>query len=310
MPNLTLNLGLRYEVVTPRGVAHNQATNYNLSTGAVEISGMNGNSTALYNQYNGPTNFQPRIGFALQPEIDKTMVIRGAYGISNFTESTGTGNLLIPESALCGSTECDLRRWHSGRCPTTTLDQGFSSFPASGCTVEAALAQSPLCFSGTGIHAFDPNNVRPAVSQQYSFSIQQQLGNNSTFQVSYVGQKTDHLMAIELINQKVLEPGGLIAPSPYLNPTLQGLIGQARLTTSVGYSNYNSLQANFQHRLSQGLEFQANYTWSKCMGNSSGFYPLSTRRHQRWSDPGGQTITSSSRTPITRRPTMAVAIRM
>jgi len=269
--NLTLNLGLRYEVVTPRAEAHDQATNYNLSTGAVEIAGMNGNSKALYNQYNGSTNFQPRIGFSWQPGIDKSMVVRGAYGISNFTESTGTGNLLIQNPPFA----TPLNVTYAGgtqALPTTTLDQGFSSFPASGCTIATAIAQSPLCFSGAGIHAFDPNNVRPAVSQQYNLTVQRQLGNSSTFQISYVGQKTDHLMTIALINQKVLQANGTIAASPYLNPTLQGLIGQARLTASTGYSNYNALQANFQKRLSHGLEFQGNYTWAKCMGNSSGFY--------------------------------------
>jgi hypothetical protein len=270
-PNLTLNLGLRYEVVTPRGEAHNQATNYGLFTGNVEIAGLNGNSTALYNQYNGPTNYQPRVGFSWQPEGDKAMVVRGAYGISNFTESTGTGNLLIQNPPFA----IPLNVTYAGgslALPTTTLDQGFSSFPSSGCTVATAVAQSPLCFSGTGIHAFDPNNIRPAVSQQYNLTVQRQLGNSSTFQVSYVGQKTDHLMTIALINQKVLQGNGTAAPSPYLNPTLQAEIGQARLTASTGYSNYNALQATFQKRLSHGLEFQANYTWSKCMGNSSGFF--------------------------------------
>ena len=259
------------EVVTPRAEAHNQATNYNLSTGAVQISGMNGNSKALYNQYNGPTNFQPRVGISWQPGIDKAMVVRAAYGISNFTESTGTGNLLIQNPPFA----IPLNVTYAGgtqALPTTTLDQGFSSFPASGCTIATAIAQSPLCFSGAGIHAFDPNNIRPAVSQQYNVTVQRQFGNSSTFQISYVGQKTDHLMTIALINQKVLQANGTIAASPFLNPTLQGLIGQARLTASSGYSNYNALQANFQKRLSHGLEFQANYTWAKCMGNSSGFY--------------------------------------
>jgi hypothetical protein len=269
--NLTLNIGLRYEVVTPRGEAHNLATNYNLQTGATEIAGMNGNSSALYPQYNGPTNFQPRVGFSWQPEWDKNTVVRGAYGISNFTESTGTGNLLFqnppfatqPNVTYAGGTQA---------LSTTTLDQGFSSFPASGCTVAAAIAQLPVCFAGAGIHAF--NDIRPAVSQQYNLTIQHQLGNSSTFQISYVGQKTDHLMTIALINQKVLQANGTIAPSPYLNSTLQapGMIGQARLTASTGYSNYNALQASFQKRLSHGLEFQGNYTWSKCMGNSSGFF--------------------------------------
>jgi hypothetical protein len=269
--HLTINAGLRYEVITARADAHNQSTNYNLTTGATEIAGLNGNSSALYNTYTGPTNLQPRVGFSWQPERDKNMVIRAAYGISNFSESTGTGNLLFqnppfavqPNVTYAGGTQA---------LPNTTLDQGFSSFPASGCTIAAAIAQLPVCFAGAGIHAFDPNNVRPAVSQQFNLTVQRQLGNSSTFQISYVGQKTDHLMAIELINQKVLEANGTIAPSPYLSPSLLTLIGQARLTTSVGYSNYNALQASFQKRLDKGLEFQANYTWSKCLGNTSGFF--------------------------------------
>jgi hypothetical protein len=270
-PNLTINVGLRYEVITARADAHDQATNYNLTTGATEIAGMNGNSSALYNTYTGPTNFQPRVGFSWQPEMMKSTVVRGAYGISNFSESTGTGNLLFqnppfavqPNVTYAGGTQA---------LPTTTLDQGFSSFPASGCTIAAAIAQLPICFAGAGIHAFSPNGVRPAVSQQYNLTIQHQLGNSTTFQVSYVGQKTDHLMAISLINQKVLEANGTIAPSPYLSSSLLAQIGQARLTDSVGYSNYNALQASFQQRLNHGLEFQANYTYSKCMGNSSGFF--------------------------------------
>jgi hypothetical protein len=206
-----------------------------------------------------------------QPEFDKASVVRAAYGISNFTESTGTGNLLIqnPPFAIPHNVTYN---GSSVALSGSTLDQGFSTFPSSGCTAAAAVATSPLCFSGTGIHAFDPNNIRPAVSQQYNLTVQRQFGNSTTFQVSYVGQKTDHLMTIALINQQVLLPSGATAPSPYLNPTLQGLIGQARLTASTGYSNYNALQASVQQRLSHGLELQGNYTWSKCMGNSSGFY--------------------------------------
>ena len=268
---LTLNLGLRYEVVTPRGEAHNQATNYDLNTGAVQIAGVNGNSRALYNQYNGPTNFQPRVGFAYQPAGDHAMVIRGAYGISNFTESTGTGNLLIqnPPFAIPHNVT------YAGRTqalPGSTLDQGFSTFPSSGCTIATALAVSPACFQSAGIHAFAQNDIRPAVSQQYNLTIQRQIGNSQTFQISYVGQKTDHLMTIALINQKVLNANGTISPSPYLSPALQALVGQARLTESNGYSNYNSLQASYQKRLGQGLQFQGNYTFAKCLGNSSGFY--------------------------------------
>ena len=46
-----------------------------------------GLGSALYKQYNGITNFQPRIGIAWQPEFLKNTVVRAAYGISNFLES-------------------------------------------------------------------------------------------------------------------------------------------------------------------------------------------------------------------------------
>ncbi len=275
LPNLTLNLGLRYELQTPRFEAGNNATNYNLQTGAVLLAGQNGNSQALYNQYNGITNWQPRVGFAWQPGGNEKVVLRGAYGISNFTETTGTGNLLFQNPPFA----IPLQVTSPGRSqaePGSTLDQGFSTFPAAGCTAAGALAFTPACFKGAAIHAFDPN-FRPAVSQQYNLTLQFQLSNSSTFQIGYVGQKVQHLAAISLISQGVLNGNGTVSPSPYLNQILLGAnspsqVGQARLTSAVGFSNYNSLQTSFQQRIFHGLEFQANYTWSKTMGNTSGFF--------------------------------------
>ncbi len=66
-PNLTLNLGLRWELHTPWVEVHNRQANFNEITGALELAGQDGNSRALYKQYNGITNFQPRIGFAYSP---------------------------------------------------------------------------------------------------------------------------------------------------------------------------------------------------------------------------------------------------
>ena len=214
------------------------------------------------------------------------MVIRGAYGISNFTESTGTGNLLIQNPPFA----VPLNVTYAGgtlALPGSTLDQGFSGFPASGCTVAAALAQSPLCFLGTGIHAFDPNNIRPAVSQQYNLTVQHQLGNSSTFQISYVGQKTDHLMTIALINQKVLEPGGLIAPSPYLNPTLLALIGQARLTHLGRLFQLQRAADQLPASSQPGTGIPGQLHLVQVHGQLLGLL-CAIRRHQCRSDPGRQ----------------------
>jgi Carboxypeptidase regulatory-like domain/TonB dependent receptor len=264
--HLTLNLGLRWEVNTPRSETQDRITNYDPITGQVFL----GNDAANYKQYNGITNFQPRLGIAWQPSWAENTVVRAAFGMSNFGESTGTGNLLFqnpPFTIAHNITNV------GANLPTSTLDQGFSGFPASSCTPQAAAASSPQCFSGATIHLFD-RNFRPAVSRQWNLTIQHQFGNSTTVQVGYVGQHVDHLVDIFLLNQKVLNPNGTTSPSPFLvgNPTLKNEIGQARLTASGAIQNYNGLQATVQQRLSRGLQFQANYTWSKCMTNSSGFF--------------------------------------
>ena len=88
---LTLNLGLRWELHTPWNEVHNRQTNFQEYTGQVLISGQTSlfnDNNALYNQYNGITNFQPRLGIAWSP--DEEHRIRASYTMSNFLEGTGT----------------------------------------------------------------------------------------------------------------------------------------------------------------------------------------------------------------------------
>ena len=88
--NLTLNLGLRYELTTARQTNNGQDVNFNLITGAPTIG-------SGYNTYTGIGNFQPRLGLAWQPHGDsvwtRNTVIRAAYGISSFMEANGVNNL-------------------------------------------------------------------------------------------------------------------------------------------------------------------------------------------------------------------------
>ena len=275
--HLTLNYGVRWQLFTPIYEVHNRMTNFGMYSGQIELAGVNGNSRALYNQYNGIANFLPRVGLAWS--IDEKTVVRAAFSRSSFQEGTGEFNRLATNAPW----NTDLvGQWGgvgtNGGIPTNqiTLDQGFAALGASGaaCTVANVTSAPASCFKGVRIHATDPN-YRPAVSNQWNVSIQRQIGNSFTAQAGYVGQHSDHLAAIYNMGQNVLLPDGTSIPGPYLagNPTLKNDgTGQQRLNTSTALQNYDGLQLVAQERLTKGLAFQANYSWSKCLTNNQGYY--------------------------------------
>jgi len=265
-PNLTLNLGLRWELHTPWDEVKNRQTNFGLISGAVEFPDQNGNSAALYNTYNGITNFQPRIGLAWN--VKKDLVVRAAYTLSSYLEGTGT-NLRLPiNPPFAHETDAN---YTSLPLPSSTLTDGFLPLEAN--------PTNP--FAGALIRLWDPN-IRPAVSNQWNLTIQKQFANNTTLQVGYVGQRTTHLMVPMPYFQKQLNPDGTVSGSPYLsgNPAVYDNISQISGTASNGNQAYNSLQAVLLKRFSNGLEYSVAYTYSKCMTDSSGYYGS-------W---GGQTI--------------------
>jgi hypothetical protein len=256
--NLTLNLGVRWELHTPWVEVYNRQTNFGLINGDIMLAGQDGNSRGLYNQYNGAFNFQPRLGFAYTPGGGKT-VIRGSYSISSYLEGTGT-NLRLTINPPFSAEKNAI--YTSDALPSTTLDEGFTPI---GSTTNP--------YEGAGLRVWDPN-VRPAVSEQWNFTVQHQFSNTVTLQAGYVGQKNTHLMVPMPYQQLELLPNGTTQESPYLsgNPTLKNEISQISGTASNGNQEYNALQAVLQKRISDGLQFNVAYTYSKCMTDSSGYY--------------------------------------
>ena len=105
--NLTLNLGLRWELHTPWVEVDNRQSNFGLISGQIEIAGQDGNSWALYNQYNGITNFQPRLGFAWTPWGRKT-VIRGVLYLVLLPGRNRYQPASADQSAICAREERNL----------------------------------------------------------------------------------------------------------------------------------------------------------------------------------------------------------
>ncbi|MBV9084250.1 MAG: carboxypeptidase regulatory-like domain-containing protein, partial [Acidobacteriaceae bacterium] len=238
--HLTLNLGLRWELHTPWDEVRNRQTNFQEFTGQVLLSGKTNvfnDNNALYNQYNGITNFQPRIGLAWTPFGNST-VIRASYTLSGFVEGTGTNLRLFRNPPWQLGHNVTYTATQNGGLPLTTLTNGFNFSTGGGtpCTVETIGSYPASCFKGATIFTWDPNE-RPAVSNQWNFSIQHQFGNATTLQVAYVGQRNTHLVVPVNASQGYLNPHtGTVQPSLYLagNPALVALAPTDKLTNTTG----------------------------------------------------------------------------
>ncbi|HEY1743204.1 MAG TPA: TonB-dependent receptor [Granulicella sp.] len=260
LPNLTLNIGLRYGYDQPIYEVNNKEVNVNTDDPAscpacLEFAGQNGNSRALYKPYY--KEFMPRVGFAYQ--LNPGVVIRGGYGITDDLEGTGA-NLRLSQNApfIFQFTNTSL---------TPTATSGGTPAP-----VENGFAQAPgnVSVASTRYQAW-AHNLRPSLIQEYNLATQVLLNSHTTFQLGYVGELGQHLIVPENVNQYTTP--NVPSSAPYAK--LVGTGGLVYLTESEGLSNYNALQSTIRQRESHGLEYTFNYTWSRSMTNNPGFYGVS-----------------------------------
>lgn len=259
---LVLNLGLRYEDITPRQDAvKNFNINFDRVTGTPEVG-------KSYDNYLGIDNWQPRLGFAWQPKFATGTVVRGGYGISTYMEGVGVNNMadLNPPNTLSHEVT-----YGGVNLPNFTLDQGYSKFPANGCTLSGLQSLSSACIAGATIHETNPK-MQPAVDQQWNFTIQHQFGRATTASLGYVGNKIDHMTDIYWYGQKLMNSDGTISPPPFSHALFAAGAGAVRYNGSDAISRYNAMEATLATRGYHGLDLQASYTWSKCMANSLGYY--------------------------------------
>ena len=273
LPNLTFNLGVRWEYDQPIYEVNNKQSNVNLQTGELEIAGQNGNSRALYNSV--WTNFMPRLGFSYNP-IPR-FVVRGGFGSTTFMEGTGANLRLIINPPFQTSIN------YTGAVPTSAANTGVyvmaeNAFSANSASCD--YANNPGC--GQTIRAWDPN-MRPSTINEFSLTTEYQVSNTASFQIGYVGETGVHLIQANNGNQLVApcfsgatllnyNSAACFAVNKAPFYKLAGQSGLVRITQSEGMMNYNALQATFRQRLSHGLQFTANYTFSKSMTNATGYF--------------------------------------
>src|SRR5438067_1030938 len=274
---ITLNLGLRFEDHVPFHEIENREINFGLIDGSLnQASGGN----ALYNNYTGIGDWQPRIGVAWAPStLGGNTVIRAAYGISSYSEGGGANQLLT-------------KNWppafQSSLLSPGNIANGFGA-PVVACPEPFTLS----CFVKKPIKVFNPD-WRPATAQQWNLSIQHQFTSTLTAQLGYVGQHGTHLLNLMDYQQKQLVDGsgnivrtgevGTVIPSRFLDANSVLKSGYVGGTDSNASQRYDSLQAVLRKRMGNGLDGQVAYTYSKCLTNSAGYYGTSA-----WGGNGSQT---------------------
>jgi hypothetical protein len=253
-PNLTVNLGLRYQIMEGWSDAKkNQRTFDPLITNAITGTpgamwyAANGDHGRTQLQDNVYSTFLPRVGFAWQVHPD--MVVRGGYGLYAYLWSLDTYG--SGEGSAFGS---------SGS--VTDTSNGFNpigSLSSPNPNQFAYIATNTVnsSFNGQGV-SYNQQQTPVAKIQQYNLAVEKQIGTNMAASLAYVGSKSMNLNFNVDVNQ--VPESKLAQVDQAFRPfsQFQAVTG----STNNADANYNSLQVTFQRRLTNNFSIASSYVWS------------------------------------------------
>lgn len=299
-PDLTVNLGLRWDYFSPYGESNGRQGN-------LVLNGGNGPGGTYYVPQKGcqvprspafntllananirvqcvsgtrvnqaqKDNFAPRFGFAYR--ILPTLVVRAGYGITyGAFDSVGYGNTLgtnYPFQYTIGapSTTSQLPALLPDGTSTATMENTF----------EQENLSDPQLVSPTNMYLFGKqyNYVTPMI-QTVNLMLQYQFTARDSIQMGYVGTLGRHLDTFGSHNG----PTTMLPPSVNAQTAvpIQTLARGSQYLESAASSNYQSLQTTYQHQFKNNLVVLANYTYGKCMSDDNGQSGLGGGYRAEW----------------------------
>ncbi len=261
-PNLTLNIGLRYEYFTPLRETGDRITNFQLGASAPLLNG----KLVPVKQLFAPdrNNFAPRLGFAWNPNwLENKMVWRGGFGVAFnripqalFSNTRGNPPEFARFNVCCGTAVTDFGSPFAGGVITYVLGSSNAptSYPANpGLAVGIDPATGGVLGRSVELYGSPSSNPNGYV-YLFSLETEYQLPWHLISTVGYQGSSSHKL--IRLVNQNFLyvpNPGffAIFFPTPDVN------------------ANFHSLNLELRRTYSRGLEFTSRYRWSKSIDTLS-----------------------------------------
>jgi hypothetical protein len=290
-PNLTINLGVRYEFTTEPLSAGTQTLNAIANVpGVLEFNNPRPQKTA----------WAPRVGIAYSPGTSGTTSIRAGFGMAYDVLFDNIAILSLPPQLTSTADITDAQFANRVGVPGFLAAGGFAptvNVSTQLTPEEARQNTSGYIFPGTLPY-----------SLQWNAGVQHVFKQNYTFEVRYLGTRGIHLPMQQEINKAspvtaaqniptyLAAPGAATLAS--LPLTAGQLIGQGNLlpqfaaagfTSAItgwepqGWSTYSGLALQLTRRFTRGLQLQGSYTWSHLIDNSTtefGATYLTPRRAQ------------------------------
>ena len=252
-PQLTLNLGLRWDYFGVIEEKNNLLSNFNPTTGLVQVG-----SPGLPRLYDRDwNNFSPRLAAAWNINGDGKTVVRAGWGV--FYDAFS-------------------QDFFAGQLPFNTFNPGPAFNPVGPSPILFSFTPTDVIENGvpifsdfldSDVFAVDPHLRTPYI-QNYNLNIQKELFRNVVMEVGYVGSTGKKLFRYRDINQP-LNPS-VSSARPFDNgpfaPSGGTFFYVNNLETSA-VSNYNALQASFSIRDRKGFSTELYYTWSHSIDNAS-----------------------------------------
>ena len=194
-------------------------------------------------------DFDPRVSIAYRPFNNDKTVIRAGFGLFTMT----TLGPMSFNNAMVGVS--DLVSYSN---PYPVSNQIFQ-FP------NATPLNAAIQFGGGAFEEANDPYWKDATSAQWNLTMERQVTPNTTVRLSYVGQGTWHLPITIDLNQvpaSTTPYSQSAAPYPQFGLLMSG--------ESIGNANYQAGTVELQHRVANGLTFQANYTFAKNISDAQG----------------------------------------